>query len=148
MKGKISYVSPNGVPVPTAELAGASAIADWLGSDIQYSEYMIDEWLKVLNDVALGERDPGYQGTGNSHSVMVINDWVFIECEYIDEQKVLLTRQQVTAALEEYRLFLKCNYKSSEFSPNSFWVEYEAEGQEAFDRYIATGGSLGVNTDT
>ena len=144
MKGEIRYVIPTTVPVPTAEAVGAATIADWFGSDIQYSERTLDEWLTIFNEVADGDREPGYQGTGNTHSVMATDEWVFIECEYLDNQKVLLTRQQVTDALEQYRLFLNSDYKSNKIIPTPFIVEYEAEGEEALNRYLEAGGSLGA----
>lgn len=144
MRSEIRFVAPNGTPVPVAEDIGAATIADWLGSDIQYSEKLVDEWIHIFNLVSNGNKEPGYQGTGNTHSVMAIEDWVFIESEYLDGQKVFLTRQQISDALEMYRAFLRENKANSFSIPEPFSVEYESEGQEAFDRYLETGGTLGA----
>lgn len=144
MKSEIRFVAPNGAPVPVAEHVGAATIADWFGSDIQYSEKLIDEWLNIFEMVSNGSRESGYQGTGNTHSVMAIDDWIFIECEHLEQQKVFLTRQQVSSALELYRAFLKNSCENNFEPPTPFIVEYESEGQDAFDRYLETGGSLGA----
>ena len=143
MKGKIKYVIPNDEPVPIGTTVGSSAIADWLGQDIQYSKRSVDNWISIINDVASGIRESGYQGTGNTHSVMVTDDWVFIECEYVEEQKVFMSVQQALFALEKYKSFLVSRENHSKEIPSPFEVEYEAEGEEALDKYLDTGGSLG-----
>jgi len=144
MIGEIKYVIPNDAPVPTGDTIGASTIANWFGSDIQYSRETLTEWINVIDEVACGNRKSGYQGTGNTHSVMAIGESVYIECEYIDEQKVFLTREQLKNAIEEYNNFLRSDYKNSSQIPASFIVEYEAEGEEALQLYLKTGGSLGA----
>jgi hypothetical protein len=51
--------------------------------------------------------------------------------------------QQALFALEKYKSFLVSRDNYSNEIPSSFEVEYEAEGEEALDRYLETGGSLG-----
>lgn len=144
MLGEIKYVIPNDVPVPTGDTIGASTIANWFGSDIQYSTETLTEWVNVIDEVGCGNRKSGFQGTGNTHSVMAIWESVYIECEYIEEQKVFLTREQLKKAIEEYNNFLRSDYKHRNQIPASFIVEYEAEGEEALQLYLRTGGSLGA----
>ena len=144
MKSEIKFVTPNKVPVPTADDIGALTIADWFASDIQYSEMNIDEWINVFSDVASGNKKSGYQGTGNANSIMVVDDWIYIENEFIEDQKVFLNRKQISDALEKYREFLKSDYKNNTKHPDPFFVEYEAVGKAALDRYLDTGGSLGA----
>lgn len=143
MKSDIKYVVPNDAPVPVGTTIGSSTFADWLGSDIQYSTKTAKEWLNIFNEVIDGNREPGYQGTGNTHSVMVTDNWVYIECEYKEEQKVFMRVEQAIIALEKYKSFLDNRANFSYQVPSPFEVEYEAEGQEALDRYLETGGSLG-----
>jgi hypothetical protein len=141
MKSLITFVKPNDAPVPVSSSTGGSAISGWLGSDIQYSENVLNKWVNVFKEVAKGSREPGYQGTGNTHSIMAIDDFVFIECEYLEDKKVFLTMQQMFNILEKYQLFLQSDYKN--IAPEEFEVEYLAEGAEAFEKYLETGGSLG-----
>jgi hypothetical protein len=143
MKSDIKYVVPNDAPVPVGTTIGSSTVADWLGSDIQYSTKTAKEWLNIFNEVIDGKREPGYQGTGNTHSVMVIDNWVYIECEYREDQKVFMSVEQAIIALEKYKSFLDNRVNFAYQVPSPFEVEYEAEGQEALDRYLETGGSLG-----
>lgn len=143
MKSDIKYVVPNDAPVPVGTTIGSSTFADWLGSDIQYSTKTAKEWLNIFNEVIDGNREPGYQGTGNTHSVMVTDNWVYIECEYKEDQKVFMSVEQAIIALEKYKTFLDNRDNFSYQVPSPFEVEYEAEGQQALDRYLETGGSLG-----
>jgi hypothetical protein len=144
MKGNIRFVRPNDWFVPTGDTIGAITIASWLGNDIQYSIRDTEGWLNIFADVARGKRKAGYQGTGNTHSVMAIRDVVFIECEYVKTQKVLLTYSQITDALNKYVLFLCGDYKTRAAVCQPYEVEYEDEGQVALDKYRETGGTLGV----
>jgi hypothetical protein len=106
MKSDIKYVVPNDAPVSVGTTIGSSTFADWLGSDIQYSTKTAEEWLNIFNEVVDGNREPGYQRTGNTHSVMVTESWVCIECEYKEDQKVFMSVQQALFALEKYKSFL------------------------------------------
>lgn len=144
MKGEVSFVRSNGYLVPNGDTVGAKAIARWLGDDIQYSVRDVEEWMEVFSEVAKGNKRGGYQGTGNTHSVMAVGEVVYIECEYVEEQKVFLTQQQIGEVLRRYMDFLKGDYKSSWAVAQPFEIEYEAEGQEALDKYLEIGGSLGV----
>ena len=140
MKSLVTFVRPNDSPVPVSNSIGGSAISGWLGSDIQYSQNVLNDWFNIFKEITNGSRAPGYQGTGNSHSVLAIGDFVFIECEHLEKKKVFLTMQQMFDVLKNYQLFLQSDYKH--IAPEEFEVEYVAEGGEALEKYLETGGSL------
>ncbi|ASA57898.1 hypothetical protein [Vibrio gazogenes] len=142
MKGNVSFIRPNDYLVPVGDTIGAKTVANWLGNDIQYSQRDVEEWLNVLSEVEAGKRKSGYQGTGNSHSVMIIQDVIYIECEYNDTHKVFITKSQFVDILNKYILFLRGGYKSSRVEVEPFTIEYEFEGDEALEQYINSGGDL------
>lgn len=143
MKGRIKFVRPNKLYVPEGDTTGAKTIANWLGNDIQYSHSGVEEWIIVFSDINNGKRDGGYQGTGNTHSVMTVNNAVYIECDYNESRKVLMTIAQAIGALRKYKEFLDTDYKSNSAKIDHFDVEYEAEGDIALEQYLERGGALG-----
>lgn len=128
----------------TSAVAGAKEIAAWLSDDLPRGKASIDAWLKQLADVAAGKIEGGYLGTGNAHHVRAMGDLVFLECEFVEEMKVLLTYKQVVEVLEKYSDFLDAEVGNIEFPPPPFDVEYEAVGDAALDLYLENGGKLGM----
>jgi hypothetical protein len=142
MKGIISFVRPNKLYVPTGSSVGSKTIARWLGDDIQYDIKGANRWLQMFSEVFAGKVDGGYLGTGNTHSVMMQDEYIYLECEYVEEQKVLLTYEQMQVVLERYYAFLESDYKSEWISPEPFRVEYELESIDAQNKYIELGGKF------
>lgn len=125
------------------ERLGTLTLGSWLSADIQTSLSGIKDWITWINEIAAGTQEGGYIGTGNAFSVMAVGEQVFIECEYVDDQKVFLTRDQVIHVLEQYRDFVKSDIENPNFHPKPIEVEYLAEGEEAAKCYAETGGSSG-----
>lgn len=123
---------------------GAREIAGWLANDIQYSPNSVDIWINNLTDLASSLSPDGFFGMGNAHWVMVTKNKVFIACEYVQEQRVLLTIDQLLYILEQYKTFLDGNYTDPDFPPEPIDVEYITEGEEAMRIYAALEGSHGL----
>ena len=120
---------------------GVCEIAAWLSSDIQYAPHSVDIWIKNLTDLASGKSTDGNFGIGNAHWILVSQGHVFIGCEYVEEQQVLLTIEQVLYVLEQYRNFLEGYHATPDFPPEPIDVEYVAEGKEAIARYESLEGA-------
>ncbi|WP_264041848.1 hypothetical protein [Pectobacterium carotovorum] len=119
---------------------GAREIAGWLSNDIQYGTHSVDIWVKNLTALASGKITDGNFGIGNAHWVMVTQGKVFIGCEYVEEQQVLLTIEQTLYVLEQYRSFLDGSY-TEDYPPEPIDVEYLAEGLAAVTQYESLEGS-------
>lgn len=119
---------------------GVSEVAAWLSSDFPNGIYSIDIWIKNLTKLASGTTTDGNFGMGNAHWVMVTQNRVFIGCEYVEEQQVLLTIEQTLYVLEQYRLFLEGSY-TKDFPPEPIDVEYLAEGKDAIIQYESLDGA-------
>ncbi|NCH65293.1 hypothetical protein EHJ11_21080 [Cronobacter turicensis] len=119
---------------------GASEIAAWLSSDFPNGINSIDIWIKNLINLGSVITTDGNFGMGNAHWVMVTQDRVFIGCEYVEEQQVLLTIKQTLYVLEQYRLFLEGSY-TKDFPAEPIDVEYLAEGRDAITQYESLDGA-------
>ncbi|MBK0035811.1 hypothetical protein IBT47_26410 [Erwinia sp. S43] len=119
---------------------GVREVSSWLSNDIQYGINSVDIWVKNLTNLASGIATDGNFGIGNAHWVMVTQDKVFIGCEYVEEQQVLLTIEQTLYVLEQYRSFLEGNY-TKDYPPEPIDVEYVAEGKDAIRQYEALEGA-------
>lgn len=71
---------------------------------------------------------------------MVTQGKVFIGCEYVQDQQVLLTIEQTLYVLEQYRSFLEGSY-TKDYSPEPIDVEYLAEGHDAATQYASLEGA-------
>lgn len=74
-------------------------------------------------------------GIGNAHWVLITGNYVFIGTEYVEEQQVIMTKEQLLYVLEQYKAFLEGDFKDSNNPPDPIDVEFIAEGQEAIDIY-------------
>ncbi|WP_337261477.1 MULTISPECIES: hypothetical protein [unclassified Serratia (in: enterobacteria)] len=119
---------------------GAREVSGWLSNDIQYGIHSVDIWIKSLTDLASGKSTDGNFGIGNAHWVMVTQGKVFIGCEYVQEQQVLLTIEQALYVLEQYRSFLEGSY-TKDYPPEPIDVEYLAEGHNAVTQYESLEGA-------
>lgn len=123
---------------------GVCEIAAWLATDLPTGMKSIDIWINNLTDLTSSRAPDGFFGMGNAHWVMVTGNMVFIACEYVPEQRVLITIEQLLYVLEQYKAFLVGNYTNSDFPPEPIDVEYIAEGEEATRMYVSLEGSHGV----
>ena len=114
---------------------GAREIAAWLGNDIQYSINSVNIWINNLTDLGHSRAPDGMFGIGNAHWVLITGDYVFIGTEYVEEQQVIMTKEQLLYVLEQYKAFLEGDYKDPDNPPAPIDVEFIAEGQEAIDIY-------------
>ena len=119
---------------------GAREVSGWLSSDVQYGIHSVDIWIKNLTDLASGEKTDGNFGIGNAHWVMVTQGKVFIGCEYVEDQQVLLTTEQTIYVLEQYRSFLEGTYTKNH-PPEPIDLEYLAEGRDAVTQYESLDGA-------
>lgn len=123
---------------------GASEIAAWMSDDLPQGDKSIEYWINKFNAVSNGDIKGGYLGSGNAHNVRAVGKEVFLECQFDDEMKVFLTIKQILSALDNYRNFVCLNSGDQSQKPPPFEVEYEAVGEDAFTRYLNTGGTLGL----
>lgn len=123
---------------------GVCEIASWLSSDIQYSINSVNIWIKNLTDLENSPAPDGMFGIGNAHWVLVKGSYVFIGTEYVEEQQVIMTREQLLYVLEQYSSFLESDYKDPNYPPEPIDVEFIAEGQDAVDMYNSLEGSQKV----
>ncbi|MBC9132006.1 hypothetical protein FcAc13_11915 [Frischella sp. Ac13] len=114
---------------------GAREIAAWLGNDIQYSINSVNIWINNLTDLEHSRAPDGMFGIGNAHWVLITGNYVFIGTEYVEEQQVIMTKEQLLYVLEQYKAFLGGDYKDPDNPPAPIDVEFIAEGQEAIDIY-------------
>nr|WP_282554504.1 hypothetical protein [Providencia sp. G1(2023)] len=70
----------------------------------------MDTWLNNLTNLESSQAPDGFFGIGNAHWVMVTNNLVFIACEYVKEQRVILTVEQLIYILEQYKEFLQGDF--------------------------------------
>ena len=120
---------------------GVCEIACFLLDEIQYSVNSVNIWINNLTDLANSRAPDGMCGVGNAHWVLITGDYVFIGTEYVEEQQVILTREQLLYVLEQYKAFLEGNYEDPNNPPAPIDVEFIAEGQEAVDLYNSLEGS-------
>lgn len=124
---------------------GAKEIAAWLTDDLPRGQGSINDWLEQFSAIAKGEIAGGYLGTGNAHHVPAVGKYVLLECEFVDDLKVLLTFEQVVDALRKYSAFLAADAGVQTAVPPTFEVEFEAECDAALVRYLDGGGKLGTS---
>ena len=148
IKAKLEFVWFNGRFIPVCHAGdGGVTLAGYLMSDIQGSIAGINQLIKEIDDVAQGRVKPGYMGRDNSCSLCMINSMVFIEDMYCEEYKILISNEQLLHVLDEYKRHIKARYYDQDTIPPPIEFEYIAEGDEAYDLYEATGGSLGLEED-
>ena len=123
---------------------GTREIADWLSCDLQYSIAVIDSWICKLTDIIEKKDSEDCFGMGNAHWVMTAKDKVFIGCEYIEEQQVLLNIDQLILILKKYKLFVEGDYTSSESLFEPINIEYIAERTKAIRIFESLDGSCGM----
>ncbi|WP_241587751.1 DUF5376 domain-containing protein [Rosenbergiella epipactidis] len=120
---------------------GVCEIAAWLGNDLQYSVNSVNIWINNLTNLENSRAPDGMFGIGNAHWVLITGDYVFIGTEYVEEQQVIISREQLLYVLEQYKTFLEGNYKDPNNTPDAIDLEFIAEGQEAIDLYNGLEGS-------
>jgi hypothetical protein len=120
---------------------GAREIADWLASDLPTGINSVNIWINNLTDLENSRAPDGWFGIGNAHWVLITGDYVFIGTEYVEEQQVIMTREQLLYVLEQYKAFLEGDYNDPNNPPDPIDVEFIAEGQDAIDMYNGLEGS-------
>ncbi len=149
IKAKLEFVWFQDEFIPVCHAGdGGATLAGYLMSDIHRTIASINRKIKQIDDVAQGRAKPGYMGRGNSCSFCMINNMVFIEDMYCEEYKILISNEQFLHVLQEYQKHIEADYDADpETIPPPIEFEYIAEGDEAYDLYEATGGSLGLEED-
>jgi hypothetical protein len=107
-----------------------NALASYIDSDIsddKHAERVIQWHRDILN----GVRPDGYQWEGNGYHMFTCEDLVYLECEWADESRVMLTVDHMIDALEKFIIFYRSDIFNEAFTPEPFWVEYICEGSEA-----------------
>lgn len=120
---------------------GICEIGSWLTTDLPTGINSVNIWINNLIDLENSRAPDGMFGIGNAHWVLVTGDYVFIGTEYVEEQQVIMTREQILYVLEQYKSFLEGNYKDPNNPPDPIDVEFIAEGQEAIDIYNSLEGT-------
>ena len=114
---------------------GIIALASWLSSDLQCSINSVNIWISNLIDLENSPAPDGMFGVGNAFWVLITGNYVFIGTEYVEEQQVIMTKEQLLYVLEQYKAFLEGDFKDPNNPPDPIDVEFIAEGQEAIDIY-------------
>jgi hypothetical protein len=120
---------------------GICEIASWLWTELQHSINSVNIWINNLTDLENSRAPDGWFGIGNAHWVLITGDYVFIGTEYVEEQQVIMTREQLLYVLEQYKAFLEGDYNDPNNPPDPIDVEFIAEGQDAIDMYNGLEGS-------
>jgi hypothetical protein len=142
MRGEVRFVLADCLWFATGDTLGASEVANWLAVEAEYSSNAIQWYEKQIINYDVKITNTNFIGSGNAHHIFSTGDYVFLLCEYVDDQKVLLTKDACLSALRSYRAFLDSDYKNPEIQPEPFEVEYIAEGEEALSEFIGLGGIL------
>ena len=123
---------------------GGETLASWLSDDVgsQNGENEFLGKFQALDRSSAG----GYLGSGNSYHVRVVNGFIFIENQFVEEQKVLLTIDSAIALLQAYGRFLSDAKRGPNIAPEPLEIEFEMEGNRALDFYLSTGLPLGLVT--
>ena len=122
-------------PFFLGDTAGASEIAGWMSGDIQMSIEEIDGYIATFKQFARDKKPGWCFGYGNAHGVFAHESYVYIECEFDDEGRVLLTTDQIVSALTIYKQILLDGIQDT-----SFEVSYLAEDDEAEQRFMQITG--------
>jgi len=144
MRAEISFIHHDMRWIPSGNTDGTQEIAAWLDNDV-VEQTTINWFIKQFNEFNFSVKKTNYIGSGNAHHVFSTGDYIFIMCEYVDYQKVLLPKEQCIRVLEKYRDFLSIDYKNKNIGPESFEVEYAGESEEALVNFIKLGGILKAN---
>ena len=141
MKGSIRFVGHDKRWIPTGNTEGSLEVATWLDNDV-VEKNTITWLIQQFNEFNFSVKKTNYICSGNAHHVFSTGEHIFLMCEYADDQKVLLTKEQCLIALEKYRAFLSSDYKNPSITPEPFEIEYIAEGEEALAKFTELGGIL------
>jgi len=117
-------------------------VASWLANEAQYSHKMVKWFEDQIINYDFETKKNNFIVSGNAHHIFSAGDHIFLMCEYVDEQKILLTKEACLKALENYRNFLNGDYKNLEVKPEPFEVEYVVESEEALAKFTELGGIL------
>ncbi|MCO6509131.1 MAG: hypothetical protein J6578_10165 [Snodgrassella sp.] len=120
---------------------GICEIAAWLATDLPTGVNSVNIWINNLTDLENSRAPDGMFGIGNAHWVLITGNYVFIGTEYVEQQQVVITKEQLLYVLEQYKACLKGVYKDPYNPPEPITVEIIAEGQEAIDMYNGLEGS-------
>lgn len=131
MKQKIVLNSLKEPPEISSKDLAACEIAQWIADDIQHYIPQIDEYILELSEFAKEKRAGIHLGTGNAHSFYAHENYVFIECEFVDEFKVLLATEKLVLVLTQYKNFIE--YQRN---PCTIEVDFIAEGAEAEKQFL------------
>lgn len=142
MIGKVFFVHADNWWISTGNTEGSLEVASWLANEAQYSHKMVKWFEDQIINYDFETKKTNFIGSGNAHHIFSTGDHIFLMCEYVDEQKVLLTKEACLKALENYRSFLNSDYKNLEVTPEPFKIEYIAEGEEALAKFTELGGVL------
>ncbi len=110
--------------------AGGEELAAWLSDDVASME-SAKFWLKVFDAIVSAGDKEGFIGMGNAHNMYFAKGMIFLECEFVEETKVLININEATKMLQAYLIFNEDARRGKGLPPKPLLVEYEAEGQEA-----------------
>lgn len=112
---------------------GAQTIASWLTADVM-SSASLAEFRRLFERVKT-ERLSGHLLSGNAFHTFAADGYVYIECEYSEDEKVLLKCDDAIRLLDDYLGFMNEAKRGIDNPPAPFFVEYEMAGQSAGDYY-------------
>lgn len=136
---EVLATEPNADPrMSSPQSVGVREIAAWLSDDVN-SHLSAIGWVARLEALESAEAK-GYLGTGNAHTVGVVGEYIFLECEFEEDLKVLVHKSHVVSLLKFY-----IATHEEHISSTCYDVEYVLEGEPALNRYLEWGGRLGLS---
>lgn len=122
---------------------GVKEIVALLSDEVQVHAPNLVEFIDQTEEIVSGART-GYISTGNAHHFMAAAGNVFLECEFVDDFKVLLAARDFLALLNKYKIVMDAGHVQY-YPPDLIEFEYIEEGEAALDMYVGAGGKLGVD---
>ncbi|MFQ1700244.1 hypothetical protein ACJ5NV_06590 [Loktanella agnita] len=104
---------------------GGLEIGSWLQDDV-VSVDGISFWREKI--ARISNENIVYLGSGNAHHVYIVGPYVYIFCEYVDEQQVMMHTHDFLQLLDKYETYLA---QISSGLPQSFETVYAHDGSAA-----------------
>lgn len=99
------YKDENGYPRAMADDEQNEVVAAFLEQDIQGSISMVEELLRVLDQVKNGQLK-NWEGTGNAHTVVITPEAVVFENEFEDGLRSTISPNEFEMALRSWQMVL------------------------------------------
>ena len=104
---------------------GGIEIASWLEDDVTRLEEIFF-WRSRIKEIS--SENIICLGSGNAHHVYIVGPYVYIFCEYVDAQQVMMHTHDFLELLNKYEAYLN---QKKDGAPQPFEVTYAHQGSAA-----------------